>query len=287
VNRQAHLLQLAYVDRLLGDVINRMETGGIWDDALVVVTADHGESFIPGRSGRHLTGQPASQAQIAWVPVFIKEPGQSQSTTSDANWEQVDLLPTMAEALGREVPFKVDGIAQLSRTRERNDKYFYNDPGERIDFPAAPGFRIVLKGLTDRFVRGSEGPEGLYMMGSRSDWIGRRVSSLAPLGVGVAVVPSPMRARLGDDVDFDAVDPSSGLVPALVTGTLQGSAGRGPVVIAVNGTVAAVSEIYPEAGQPSFAGLVNDELFKAGANDLALYEVVGDTEPQLRPVTIH
>ena len=286
VNRQAHLLQLAYTDRLLGDVIDRLQEQGIWDDALVVVTADHGQSMLPGTSGRRLTDQAATEAQIAWVPVFIKEPGQTRGETSDANWEQVDLAPTMAEALGLAVPFEVDGISHLSGTRDRSKKYFYNDPGERIEFPAAPAFRIVLEGVTDTFVRGSQGQDGLYVMGSRPDWIGRTVSSLTALGVDVEGAPSHMRARLEPDLDFDAVDPASGVVPALVTGTLEQSSGGGPVVIAINGTVAAVSEIYPEEGRPSFAGMVNDKLFKPGANRVALYEVVGDSDPELRPIAI-
>jgi Sulfatase len=286
VNRQSHLLQLAYTDRLLGDVIDRMEKQGIWDDSLVVVTADHGESFIPGTAGRRLTPGPDTEAQVAWVPVFLKEPGQKKGKTSDANWEQVDLLPTMADALDTDVPFKVDGISQLSGTRDRTEKTFYNSPGDRMEFPGAPGFRIVLEGVTDTLVRGSLGQEGLYVMGSRPDWIGKKVSSLTSLGVDVSGAPSPMSAHLSSEIDFDAVDPASGLVPALVTGRLQQSAGRGPVVIAVNGTVAAVSEVYPEIGKPSFAGYVNDKLFKAGKNDLKLYEVVGDTDPQLRPIQI-
>ena len=285
VDRQAHLLQVAYTDRLLGEVFDRLQEQRMWDGALVVVTADHGESFVPGDSGRRLTRQPESQAQLAWVPVFIKEPGQSRGETSDANWEQVDLLPTMAEALGRKLTFNVDGISHLSRTRERSAKYFYNYPGRRITFPTTPGFRIVVGGVTDTLARGSEGQAGLYMMGSRPDWIGKRVSSLTSLGVDVGGSPSRMRASLADEVDLDSLDPSSGTVPALVMGTLQESTGRGTVVIAVNGTVAAVSEIYPEAGEPSFAGFVNDALFQAGANDLALYEVVGDANPELRPIT--
>ena len=116
VNRQAHLLQLAYTDRLLGDVIDRMEKQGIWDDSLVVVTADHGESFIPGQLAGDSPAAADTEAQVAWVPVFLKEPGQTKGTTSDANWEQVDLLPTMADALDTDVPFKVDGISQLSGT---------------------------------------------------------------------------------------------------------------------------------------------------------------------------
>jgi Sulfatase len=286
VNRQAMLLQLAYTDRLLGEVIDRLQRQGIWGNALVVVTADHGEALFGGGSGRYLQLLPESQAQLAWVPVFIKEPGQSTGTTSDANWEQVDLLPTMADALGRKVPFEIDGISQLSSTRERTEKYFYNSPGRRIKFPAAPGYRIVLAGVTDTFVRGSEGQRGLYTIGSRPDWIGKSVSSLTSLGIDVDGPPSRMSARLADDIDFQAVDPTSGTVPSLVTGSLRGSVGPGPVVIAVNGTVAAVSEIYPEAGKPSFAGFVNDELFDAGANHLTLFEVIGDTEPELRPITI-
>ena len=112
------------------------------------------------------------------------------------------------------------------------------------------------------------------------------MADLASLGVDVDGAPSAMTARLSDDLDFDAVDPSSGSVPSLVTGTLQRSAGHGPVLIAVNGTVGAVSEIYPELKKPSFAGMVNDALFRPGDNDLALYEIVGDISPQLRPVTL-
>lgn len=286
VDRQALMLQLAYVDRLLGEVIDRLKRRGIWDDALVVVTADHGESFVAGSSGRRLTRQPESQAQLAWVPVFVKEPGQSRGTTSDANWEQVDLLPTIADVLGITIPFKVDGISALSHTRGRTEKYFYAPPGRRIDITPAPGFRIVKHGLTDTFVRGSQGQDGLYVTGSRPDWIGHSVASLTSLGVDVEGPPSPMRARLADELDVDSVDPASGEVPALVRGTLRRSAGRGPVLIAVNGTAAAISEIYPQDGKPAFAGFVNDKLFTGGKNDVALYEIVGDADPQLRPIKV-
>jgi hypothetical protein len=95
-----------------------------------------------------------------------------------------------------------------------------------------------------------------------------------------------MTARLAESVNFRDVDPAAGSVPALVHGTLSRSATHGSVLIAVNGTAAAVSQIWPDQGEPTFGGLVNDELFQPGANDLALYEVVGDTAPELRPITI-
>ncbi len=269
VAHQRHMLQLAYTDRLLGTLMEQMEETGLWDDALVVVTADHGNSFVPGTKGRVMETRPDVEADLAWVPVFIKEPGQSKGATSDANWEHVDLLPTMADALGVTVPFKVDGISQLSERRARTEKFFYNEPGDRIEFAPDDAFRIVLDGVTDAYDRGSEGAAGLFVRGSRPDWIGRSVSSLTSLGVDVDGPRSQLTAQLPDALDFDAVDPSAGIVAALVWGTLSRST-ESPVVIAVNGTVAAVSEVWPNEGEPTFEGMVNDQLFRTGANDLAV-----------------
>ena len=285
VAQQRHMLQLAYTDRLLGELIERMKATGLWDEALVVVTADHGNSFVPGTKNRVLETQPQVEAELAWVPMFVKEPGQSQGTMSDTNWEHVDLLPTVADALGVTVPFEVDGISQLSARRERTEKFFYNEPGERIEFDPAPPFRIVLEGVTDALGRGSEGVAGLFVAGSRPDWIGKSLTNLASLGVDVDSTPSRMTAEVDKAVDFDAVDPSTGSVPALVWGTLTNSTSR-PVVIVVNGTVAAVSQTWRHVGEPTFEGMVNDELFRTGANDLALYEVVGGTDPHLRPIAL-
>ena len=93
-----------------------------------------------------------------------------------------------------------------------------------------------------------------------------------------------MTVALAKEVDFRAVDESSGSVPALVWGAVSKSDGRGPVLIAVNGTVAVVSEVFPHRGQPTIEGVVNEELFKSGANYLKLYEVVEGASPQLRPI---
>src|SRR5207247_355902 len=45
---QRHLLQVQYVDRLVGQLVARLKQEGLWDRALVIVTADHGVSFRPG-----------------------------------------------------------------------------------------------------------------------------------------------------------------------------------------------------------------------------------------------
>ena len=47
---QRHLLQVELADRLLGLTLDRLRATGLYDRSLIVVTADHGESF--GRPGQ-------------------------------------------------------------------------------------------------------------------------------------------------------------------------------------------------------------------------------------------
>src|SRR5215217_7349948 len=50
---QRHLLQARYTDALLGALLDRLRDKGIYDRALVVITADNGESFLKPGHNRH------------------------------------------------------------------------------------------------------------------------------------------------------------------------------------------------------------------------------------------
>ena len=51
LERQRHLLQASYTDRLVGQILQRLEEVGVYDDAAIVVTADHGIAFSAARTG--------------------------------------------------------------------------------------------------------------------------------------------------------------------------------------------------------------------------------------------
>ena len=70
---QRHLLQVGLVDRLVGRLMDRLRDQDMYDDALIIVTSDHGASFAPGLPRRVLTDDNASD--IALVPLFVKLPG--------------------------------------------------------------------------------------------------------------------------------------------------------------------------------------------------------------------
>src|SRR5690606_8678174 len=65
--------------------------------------------------------------ELAWVPLLIKAPGQAQGRVDDRNWQHVDLLPTLAELAGLDVPWPVDGVSGLGAARTGSDKRFVSE----------------------------------------------------------------------------------------------------------------------------------------------------------------
>ena len=127
---QRHLLQVAYTDRLVGQVVDKLKAEGLWDKSLVVMGAGHGAGWVPGEKPRSL-GE-TNVPDLLWVPQFIKAPGQDTGVVDDRNWEQVDLLPTIADLVAIAVPWKTQGSSQTGQlTRTRTEKWWYDIPGRR------------------------------------------------------------------------------------------------------------------------------------------------------------
>jgi hypothetical protein len=282
LGHQRHLLQLAYTDRLVGEVIQRLKDQGLYDKALVVMTADHGISFTPGQAQRTLEDRNAHE--LMWVPLFIKAPQQRSGKVDDRNWEQVDLVPTIADILEVKVPWQVDGVSGLGPERSRRVKYFFGKPGQRAEVDGPRNLALALRGVTDRVGRPEDGVAGLFEVGPYADLVGRK-----PEAVGVAG-GSGLQARLYDPENLRDVSPEGGTVPALVSGALTGSAPDGPVplAVAVNGTIGAVGLTFTQKDTPqTFAAVVPDSLFQPGGNRVQLYQVRRTRAgPRLHPVAV-
>ena len=105
---QRHLLQVGFADRLLGRLLRELKTHDLYDRSLIVVASDHGVSFQPGGSRRHLTE--ANFKDILTVPLLIKTPHQKQGQVSDRPTRTTDILPSIAGILGVPAPWPTDGI---------------------------------------------------------------------------------------------------------------------------------------------------------------------------------
>ena len=274
---ERHMLQLAYTDTLIGQLLDRLESQGMYDKSMVVLTADHGNSFTPGQPRRILTDRNAGE--LMWVPLFLKAPGQARGRVDDRNWEHVDLLPTMADMLGVRVPWRVDGLSQAGApARQRTQKYFYNSPGARSVVDGPRNQALALHGVTDRVGRPEQGQAGLFKVAPEPGDLALLGLPLTRMRIGGS---SGRSAVLDHPQTFQrAADLTKGTVPAQVAGALrQGGAGTAAplkLVFAVNGTIGAVGETFHEGDDPmKFAAMVPDSLFKQGANRLQMFVLDG------------
>lgn len=107
--RAVYLGLAAEVDHHIGRVIAALKEGGIYDDTLVVVTADHGEML----GDYHVWGKQTFYDAAYHTPLIVRDPKQRQAhgTRVDVPTESIDIAPTVLEWLGQEVPNVMDGRA--------------------------------------------------------------------------------------------------------------------------------------------------------------------------------
>lgn len=288
VGHQRHLLQAQAADKLVGQLMDRLRDDGVFDDSLVVLTADHGEAFVPESLGRAVDAD--NIPYIMWTPLFVKAPGQSEGAVDDGNVEAVDVMPTIADQLGVDLPWDVDGlpIAEALADRDPDTKFFADDEGHEIH--AAEGEDLLEIDGPEHFPTvlaadaiSGHGPDSVWQRTPYGALFGQSPDDLRvgdPAGATL-VVEHP------DDLgDVDTSEPlpleTIGHAADLEVGTT--------VAIALNGTIGAVTTAEPwsdDDGGPLVHGMVPPDLFVDGANELTAYVVEGPPgDETLRPLDV-
>src|SRR6185369_3126975 len=100
--------QILAMDAALGDFIAELKRRGRYENALIIVTADHGELLgehdIVGHGGRMM------YEGLLHIPMVVKLPGASRPKGVVADPVQlVDVLPTVLQAIGAPLPAGVQG----------------------------------------------------------------------------------------------------------------------------------------------------------------------------------
>jgi hypothetical protein len=264
---QRYLLQLGFTDRLVGELLARLKSSGLYDRALLIVLADHGVSFRRGDRRRAFTE--TNLEDVAFIPLFVKTPGQKAGRTVDDAVQTIDVLPTIADVLDIDVPWRMDGTSLLTpRALERyvlvgDRKTFRPDAEALITARAqAAGQRLLLFGA------GSRAP-GLYGLGPNRELLGRKVAALEVTDAGGA------SAEIDQERELDAVDLAGEYIPVRLTGRVSGDEQDSPrdLAVSVNGSIVAVARSYLLEGEERVSVLVPESALRRGANDVALYWV--------------
>ena len=103
--------EIAYVDSVMGKFFRQLKASGVYDDTVIALTADHGESL--GAHGEDTHGIFVYDETIH-VPLVIKLPhGDAAGKRIEERVELADIVPTVLGAAGIAVPEKVQGQSLL------------------------------------------------------------------------------------------------------------------------------------------------------------------------------
>jgi len=98
--------EVRWTDEHLGRLFAALRERGLWDDTLVIVTADHGEEFFEHGEKGHKKNL---HVETVHVPLLVKYPGQRAGRKDDRLASLVDVLPTVLDVAGIEADFPVQG----------------------------------------------------------------------------------------------------------------------------------------------------------------------------------
>ncbi len=149
---------IRYVDDRLGKVFDELRRRGVYDDTLIIVTADHGEEFLE----HGLLGHGESlYDEVIRVPLIVKFPcpgPHCAPSVVSSQVELVDIFPTVLGAVGAAVPANLVGrnladqasesrtayseLASIIALRTPQWKWIYDeqdDTGELFDLAQDPG----------------------------------------------------------------------------------------------------------------------------------------------------
>jgi arylsulfatase A-like enzyme len=91
---------IRYVDEWIGSFLSLLDTLGLMDRATVILLSDHGEEFQ--EHGWVLHSQLYST--VTRIPLIIRPPGGVSPRTVSQVVESIDVMPTVLEMVGAEMP---------------------------------------------------------------------------------------------------------------------------------------------------------------------------------------
>jgi len=104
--------EVEYTDSCLGDLFAGARERGLWEDTVVVATADHGEEF--GAHGTYSHPHETYDA-LTHVPLVVRDPAESFEPV-DRPTELLDVAPSLLDRSGIPVPEAFSGRSLLDPT---------------------------------------------------------------------------------------------------------------------------------------------------------------------------
>lgn len=153
---------IAYMDWALGNLVDQLKQRGLYDNTLLIITADHGESF----GERAMVGHALSVYQeMVHVPLLIKYPGENIPEVVDNSVSLADLMPTILAVLGYPAPKNVQGRNLLQAAPAEAGDVISETFVHPLISTWSPRFRRSEQAIFSgslKFIQSSKGDRELY-----------------------------------------------------------------------------------------------------------------------------
>lgn len=100
--RALYAENIELVDRRIGMLLDSVREQGLWDETMIVITSDHGQPMGKGEHGHGIMRKcrPWPYEELVHVPLLMHIPGLKSGKRVKSFVQNVDLAPTMLDALG-------------------------------------------------------------------------------------------------------------------------------------------------------------------------------------------
>ncbi len=114
--RAGYYGNVEHIDHEIGQLLDFMEAQGILDDTLIIFTSDHGDML----GDHHMWRKTYAYEGSAHIPMFVRLPKDLQGKVKPRSDKPVmlcDIMPTILDVLGIDIPAAVDGQSMLPLTK--------------------------------------------------------------------------------------------------------------------------------------------------------------------------
>ena len=136
---------ILYADDSVGKFLDWLDGTGHLKNSIVIVTADHGESF---EHDWFMHTGPGLFNGLVRIPLLIHVPGQEQGGSLSEAAQQADLLPTVLDLLGISPPNWTDGVSLKpvldGKTISPRYTYTMNLERNKVSDPVSKGTVAIM-----------------------------------------------------------------------------------------------------------------------------------------------
>ena len=108
--------EVGFTDHYIGRLLQFLRDRDLFDEALIVFTADHGEEFLDHGGWKHAH---SLYEEVIHVPLLFKLPQSRTGRVEDRQVGLIDVFPTITEILGVDVEHHISGASLFSAAEVR------------------------------------------------------------------------------------------------------------------------------------------------------------------------